>query len=93
MDFTLAGPSGELRASYVVTVELADWRLSTVGPSLYRLTGRVTRTVPALLSLLPMQARLRLAKGPTWEWVVEAVACSGDQLEASLTGDPIPTGG
>lgn len=91
MELTLSGPSGELRAGYAVAASLADWRLQTVGPSLYRLTARVERVAPVLLSL-PLRAQLRLPAGPTWGFAVESAEVAGERLEAGLSGDPM-TGG
>lgn len=89
MDLDLAGPTGELRYSYLAVAVYSGWKLETIGPSLYRLRASVESCTPAHLSLRPLRAELALPRGGRrWSFACESVSISGPDLEAWLSGDP-----
>lgn len=87
MDLRLAGTSGVLRVGYAEAATVTRWSLETIGPSLYKVHGRVERAVPVYLAMRPLRLVLRVgALDYTWE--VDALDCDGERLEAWVTGDP-----
>jgi hypothetical protein len=87
MELRLAGTSGALRVGYAEAATLSRWSLETIGPSLYKLHGRVERAVPVYLAMRPLRLVLRVG-ALDYAWEVESLDCDGERLEAWVTGDP-----
>jgi len=91
MDLELVGQSGELRALYQQAASFGQWRLSTIGPDLFRLDAVQAVGVQAWLSYRPLTLRIPVG-ARFWEFEVTGhVKIEDDEdlaLQVFVSGDP-----
>lgn len=91
MELELEGVDAELRAGYVTAARLPVWRLTTIGPDLFRLDAFGVTPHPVYMGFRPLSLRIPRGETAVWEWSMQegvgAVTEDGE-LQLLVSGDP-----
>ena len=96
MELDLEGTNGELRAGYQSAGTLAAFRVSTIGPDLFRVDAVGVRVHPVWFKSRNLTFVMPRGETVAWEWPVEGSvpAPADDDEDARITfhvaGDPRP---